>query len=246
MWVPFWTMCLIVIAHNAVAKFPLVLAANRDELYARPTRPAYIWDDDARVIGGRDLRAGGSWLAARKGGRFAAVTNVRGVGREEGGPSRGLLVSEFVRGDEPPTSYTRRVVTRGAEYAGFHLIVGDGDIVHCSNSAQDVAPIDGLFAISNAPPDAHWPKVDLAHEFLASAIALGKSADDLANDLLQFLSTPRGAPIEREVFVTLSAYGTRSSTVIILEADGALLFVEQNYGPKGAREGAAVRFRLLG
>jgi len=238
-------MCLIAIAHNA-SKFPLVLAANRDELYARPTRPAHVWEDDARVVGGRDLRAGGSWLAARKGGRFAAVTNVRGAGREEGGPSRGLLVSDFVRGDEPPTSYAQRVVARGAEYAGFHLIVGDGEIVHCSNGAQDVAPIDGLFAISNAPPGAHWQKVDLAHEFLASAIALGKSADDLANDLLRFLSTPRGAPIDREVFVTSNAYGTRSSTVIIVDASGELLFVEQNYGPKGAREGAAGRWRLLG
>jgi uncharacterized protein with NRDE domain len=242
--IPFWTMCLITLAHNAVAKFPLVLAANRDELYARPTRPAHVWDDDARVIGGRDLRAGGSWLAARKGGRFAAVTNVRGIGREEGGPSRGLLVSEFVRGDEPPSVYAQRVVARGVQYAGFHLIVGEGEIVHCSNGAQDVARINDLFAISNAPPDAHWPKVDLAREFLAAAMEREKNADELANDLLQFLSTPRGAPIDREVFVTSGAYGTRSSTVIILEASGAGLFVEQNYGPGGERDGAAARFYL--
>jgi uncharacterized protein with NRDE domain len=237
-------MCLIAIAHDAVAKFPLVLAANRDELYARPTRPAHVWEDDARVIGGRDLRAGGSWLAARRGGRFAAVTNVRGVGREEGGPSRGLLVSEFVRGDEPPIAYARRVVARGAEYAGFHLIVGDGQIVHCSNGSGDVGPIDGLFAISNAPPGAHWPKVDLARDFLAGAVERNASADDLADDLLRFLSTPRGAPIDREVFVTSNAYGTRSSTAIIVDAAGELLFVEQNYGPKGVRDGAAARFRF--
>ena len=236
-------MCLIAIVHNA-AKFPLVLAANRDELYARPTRPAHVWDDDPRVIGGRDLQAGGSWLAARKGGRFAAVTNVRGVGREEGGPSRGLLVSEFVRGDEQPMAYARRIVARGAEYAGFHLIVGDGQIVHCSNGSPDVAAIDGLFAISNAPPGAHWPKVDLAREFLAGAIERNASAADLANDLLCFLSTPRGAPIDREVFVTSSAYGTRSSSVIIIDASGSGLFVEQNYGAGGRRDGDLVRLYL--
>src|SRR5205823_14231681 len=78
-------MCLIAIARNASTKFPLVIAANRDEFYARPTRPAHAWEDDAQIVGGRDLRAGGSWLALRRGGRFGAFTNVRGIGRAEGG-----------------------------------------------------------------------------------------------------------------------------------------------------------------
>src|SRR2546428_821351 len=111
-------MCLIAVA-NGSQKFPLVIAANRDEFYARPTRPAHAWDDDPRVIGGRDLRAGGSWLAVRRGGRFAAITNVRGAGRAEGGggPSRGMLVANFVRGDASPMQYARSI--RGDEYAGF-------------------------------------------------------------------------------------------------------------------------------
>ncbi len=229
-------MCLIAIARNAAAKFPLVIAANRDELYARPTRPAHAWEDDPRVIGGRDLRAGGSWLAMRRGGRLATVTNVRGVGREEGGPSRGLLVADFVRGDASPMEYARSI--RGDQYAGFHLIVGDGELVHCSNFGV-IGTIEGLFAISNAPPGARWEKVDVAREFLAAAIERHDSADDLAEDLLRFLATARGGPIEREVFVHLRAYGTRSSTVIVGD-----LFVEQNYGPTGARDGAAARFRL--
>ena len=234
-------MCLIAIARNASAKWPLVLAANRDELYARPTRPAHAWEDDSRVVGGRDLRAGGSWLALRAGGRFAAVTNVRGVGREEGGPSRGLLVSDFVRGGDAPLAYARKI--RGEDYAGFHLIVGDGDVIHRSN-APDTGSIDGLFAISNAPPGAHWPKVDLARDFLASAIDRHDDANDLADDLLRFLSTRRGAPIDSEVFVTSSAYGTRSSTVIILDADGGALFIEQNYGQAGRRDGEPLRYQL--
>jgi len=233
-------MCLISIAHNVSPRWPLVIAANRDEFYARPTRPAHVWEDDRRVVGGRDLRAGGSWLAARRGGRFAAVTNVRGVGRAEGGPSRGLLVADFVRGDEPPRSYAERVLEHGSDYAGFHLIAGGGEIVHCSNGAPHVTPIDGLFALSNAPPGTHWPKVDLARDFLASSIETHDKADDLAADLLHFLATSRGAPIDGEIFVTSAAYGTRSSTVIIGD-----LFVEQNYGPDGVREGEPRRFRLL-
>ncbi|HEY8181575.1 MAG TPA: NRDE family protein [Thermoanaerobaculia bacterium] len=231
-----WTMCLIVIAHDASAKFPLVIAANRDELYARPTRPAHMWEDDPRVIGGRDLRAGGSWLALRRGGRFAAITNVRGVGREEGGPSRGLLVADFVRGDDAPMDYARSI--RGDEYAGFHLIVGDGDVVHFSNGGEPEL-IEGVFAISNGRPGTHWPKVDLARDFLAGALDRHPNADALANDLLRFLSTSRGTAIDGEVFVTSENYGTRSSTVII----GDALFVEQNYGPRGVREGEPLWFR---
>jgi uncharacterized protein with NRDE domain len=240
-------MCLIAVAHDTSERWPLVIAANRDEFYARPTRPAHAWDDDARVIGGRDLRAGGSWLALRRGGRFAAITNVRGVGREEGGggPSRGLLVSDFVRGNDPPKRYAERVLERGGQYAGFHLIVGDGEVVHCSNGAAGIARVDGIFAISNAPPGTHWPKVDLARDFLAGALKRHKGADNLADDLLLFLSTPRSSTIDGEVFVTSQTYGTRSSTVIIVEASGAALFVEQNYGVAGVREGAPMRFSLV-
>jgi len=221
-------MCLIAIARGASPKFPLVLAANRDELYARPTRPAHVWDDDPRIVGGRDLRAGGSWLALRRGGRFAAITNVRGIGRGEGGPSRGGLVADFVRGEASPMDYAKSI--RGGDYAGFHLIAGDGDVVHVSNSGV-LGTIEGLFAISNAPPGEHWEKVDLAREFLARAIARHDRAEGLANDLLQFLGTSRGGPIEREVFVTSPRYGTRSSTVIV-----GSLFIEQNYGDGGKRE----------
>ena len=234
-------MCLIAIAHRVSKGWPLVIAANRDEQYARPTRAAHAWKENPEVIGGRDLRAGGSWLAVRRGGRFAAVTNVRGVGGE-GGPSRGLLVSGFVLGDEPPLPYAKAI--RGDAYAGFYLIVGDGDIVQCNNAGDPKAIEPGLFAVSNAPPGADWPKVAIGRDYLAAAIAKHRRADDVAVDLLNFLGTPRRAPIESEVFVHTRAYGTRSSTVILVDANKEVLFVEQNYTPKGARDGDAVRFRL--
>jgi len=234
-------MCLIAIAHNASPKFPLVVAANRDEFYARPTRPAHVWEDDARIVGGRDLRAGGSWLALRRGGRFAAITNVRGMGRGEGGPSRGGLVADFVRGEATPMEYAKSI--RGSDYAGFHLIVGEDELVHASNSGV-LGTIDGLFAISNAPPGEHWEKVDVARDFLAACVARNETADDLANDILQFLGSSRGGPIEREVFVKSPAYGTRSSTVILCDAFGDFLFAEQNFGAGGAREGEPQRYRF--
>src|ERR1043165_2945120 len=87
-------MCLIAVAHRLSDDFPLVIAANRDEFYERPALAAAPWKEDARVVGGRDVRAGGSWLAVSQSARFAAVTNIRGEHRD--GPSRGLLVSNFV------------------------------------------------------------------------------------------------------------------------------------------------------
>ena len=234
-------MCLIAIARNASTKFPLVIAANRDELYARPTRPAHVWEDDARIVGGRDLRAGGSWLALARGGRFGAITNVRGVGRGEGGPSRGFLVSDFVHGHEEPMAFAQTI--KGSEYAGFHLIVGEGEIVHVSNSGA-IGRVDGVFAISNAPPGSEWEKVTVARDFLAETVARQRESEGLANALLHFLAVRRGGPIEREVFVASDTYGTRSSTVIVRDELGDFLFVEQNYCKGGTRDGEPLRYVL--
>ncbi|HEX9406685.1 MAG TPA: NRDE family protein, partial [Thermoanaerobaculia bacterium] len=102
----------------------------------------------------------------------------------------------------------------------------------------------GFFAISNAPPGSKWEKVDVARDFLAEAIDRYDRAEDLADDLLGFLSTRRGGPIEREIFVTSPSYGTRSSTVILCDAFGDFLFVEQNYSASGVRDGKPLRYRL--
>jgi len=182
-------VCLIVLAHGVSAAFPFVLAANRDEFYARPTRPVHRWDEDPRVRGGRDLRAGGSWLAIRDDGRFAAVTNVRGA-RMEGGPSRGALVADFVKGDADPLDYARGI--RGDDYAGFHLIAGVAGktIAHVSNEGAPASLIEpGIFAVSNGRPGDDWPKVQLAREAMAAALA----GDAIEERLFAFL-TAAGAP----------------------------------------------------
>ncbi|HJT18432.1 MAG TPA: NRDE family protein, partial [Thermoanaerobaculia bacterium] len=155
----------------------------------------------------------------------------------------GGLVADFVRGDASPLDYAKSI--DGSAYAGFHLIVGDHDLFHVANSGV-LGMIEGVFAISNAPPGTEWEKTAVAREFVRSAAKFHSSADELASDLLQFLSTPRGAgsAIEREVFVASAQYGTRSSTVIICDAFGNLLFVEQNYGAGGVRDGAPLRYRL--
>jgi uncharacterized protein with NRDE domain len=228
-------LCLIVLSHRTHPRHPLVIAANRDEFFARPTRGAHWWDDAPGVLGGRDLRAGGSWLAMTREGRFAMVTNVRGVPEPPGGRSRGALVADFVRGAAAPEEFARAVVRE--RYAGFHLVCGevDGVVAHVSTGAVARVLEPGIFAVSNAPGADDWPKIALAREAMARAL----QSDDLEGDLMRFLTTPRGAPVESEVFVSLPemGYGTRASTVIIADADGAIDFTERT------AEGEA-RFRL--
>jgi len=210
-------MCLIAIAVHASARWPLVIAANRDEFYDRPTRPLHIWEDAPEVAGGRDLRAGGSWLAATRDGRFAAVTNIRGVERVDA-RSRGALVGDFVRSNPEPLAYARSI--RSEEFAGFHLIVGDRQsVAHVASDAPARQLPDGIFAVSNAPASVDWPKIRLARESMAAR--LRSPNGQLVDDLMRFLTTRRGGPIEEEVFVSLPnrGYGTRSSTVVVITED---------------------------
>src|SRR5437773_2546587 len=149
-------MCLIALRRETDR---IAIAANRDEAFARPTRPAHLWQDAPQVAGGRDLMKGGSWLAVTAGGRFAAVTNLKGW-TEDGEMSRGQLVRRFVLADESPIVYAQRLAgLRGGEYAGYHFIcgaVGD-DIVHYSNGGGAPRIVeDEVFAISNGPLEEEW------------------------------------------------------------------------------------------
>src|SRR5688500_18782433 len=130
-------MCLILLAHEAHPRYRLVVAANRDELYARPTAPAGWWDDYPGVLGGRDLRGGGSWMGVTRDGRWAAVTNYRDpAGERKDAPSRGDLVGDFLRGSESPSEYLARLQPRAAAYNGFNLLVGEpGTVLWLSNRA---------------------------------------------------------------------------------------------------------------
>jgi uncharacterized protein with NRDE domain len=246
-------MCLIVLAHRASTRFPFVLAANRDEDYERPSRSAHFWEDASDVLGGRDERQGGSWLAITRHGRVAAITNVRGRENADA-PSRGSIVAAFVRSSASPEAFAATIAAHGDEYAGFHLIAGQigGTFVHVSNAGHRAgAWPDGVYGISNAAPGATWPKVVRATRHVAAVIGEQNEPARLGHALLDFLGTPgeaardRGATLrdelEGEVFVMSDRYGTRSSTVII--ASGSeILFYEQNYGRGGAPLGQIVEF----
>jgi uncharacterized protein with NRDE domain len=243
-------MCLIVVARNASARFPFVLAANREEDHTRATRFAHRWTDNARVVGGRDLRHGGSWLALREDGRFAAVTNVRGGEGRPDARSRGLLVRDFVLGDIPGDDYLRGVRESLDVYDGFHLVAGEvrGAVARMSSVGGPTRSLDdGYDTVTNAPPDESWPKSDAAIGKLHDVLGKHDDARVFANELLEILATP-GEPSsrdpKRDLFVIGEQHGTRSSTVIVATSEGKVLFVEQNYDRSGHRTGPPIEFRF--
>ena len=171
-------MCLIAFAWRADPRYPLVVAANRDELHARPAAPAAFWSDlDApTLLAGRDLQAGGTWLGLTRAGRFAALTNVREPGRAGPAdpPSRGALVLDFLRGSEPPAAFLAERDL--SAYAGFNLLLGTPDELWSAGNRDPQPPRalePGVYGLSNAVLDAPWPKLTSARQALGQALSAG-------------------------------------------------------------------------
>ena len=115
----FTIMCILLLSYQMHPDYPLILAANRDEYYDRPTRPLDYWDDAPDTLAGRDLKNQGTWLALTRTGRIASITNFREPAlRNKNAPSRGLLVSNFSVGKESPKRYLEHVKTIGQRYNG--------------------------------------------------------------------------------------------------------------------------------
>jgi uncharacterized protein with NRDE domain len=233
-------MCLILLAHDAHPRYRLVVAANRDELYDRPTAPAGWWEDAPEVLGGRDLRGGGSWLGMTRSGRWAAVTNYRDRSAErKDAPSRGDLVGDFLRGGDSPAEYLARLRRRAADYNGFNLLVGEpGSVFWFSNRAverhdlpgREVTP--GVHGLSNHLLDTPWPKVERGKRELERLLADPELAPEPMLDLLldRTVAADDDLP-DTGLFITTPVYGTRASTALLIDRDGRVLLVERSHRP---------------
>ena len=246
-------MCLLLIAIRAVPGKPLVLLGNRDEFRARASAAAAPWQEDPRVVGGRDLVAGGAWLAIRSDGRHAAVTNVRSGLPATAPRSRGWLVRDFVLGDVDPREFLETVHADVESYGAFNLVVGDRRETWAYGTA-DTAPRpldDGVHVISNGRIGVHWPKTERLQQRFVDEIALRREIDDARLlDLLRDEEQPvdaalpdTGVGIDLErllspVFVRGSAhYGTRASTLAYACDDGAAFVRERVFGLEAHIEG---------
>ena len=237
-------MCLIVVGWRVHPDFPLVVAANRDEFYARPSAALGRWPDAPKIIGGLDLEAGGTWLGISESGRFAAVTNVREPGMTKGAQSRGALTRGFLTAQSSAQEYAAQI--DGTQFSGFNLLLGDGDkLVYCSNRDGSPCPLaPGIYGLSNHQLDSPWPKLVAARQRFAEA--LHRLPDESAffelladQTIVADENLPStGVPIEWErllsaVFVKSENYGTRASTLVMLGAGGNITVHENSFGSHG-------------
>jgi uncharacterized protein with NRDE domain len=239
-------MCLILFAHRAIPGYALVLAANRDEFFARPTESANYWTDAPHVLAGRDLEKGGTWMGVTRDGRWAAVTNYRdGTRPETGSRSRGELVARYLLEGSSAASYAAAVASAGAEYHGFNLLVGDSEGLHyVSNRVARARVLEpGIYGLSNHLLDTPWPKVERGKRQMEAL--LGGNAEDPTEPLLGLLADHRPADdgdlpetgvsrgwekLLSSVFIRAPGYGTRASSVLLFEHSGGASLRERSFG----------------
>jgi uncharacterized protein with NRDE domain len=249
-------MCLIIFAYQTDSRFPLVVAANRDELFARPTAQASIWTDEEsgqQILSGRDRQAGGTWLGITKSGRFAAVTNIRDPSQtERRARSRGDLTREFLASNESPAQYCAALAESYDQFAGYNLLVGDtNSLFYVNNQEKAVWELEaGIYGLSNGLLNSSWPKVDKGRACLKM---LMEQPNNLTTDSLLEMMADRtqaidadlpdtgiGIEIERKLSSAFilnpeRSYGTLCSTAIIFDSDGPTRFSEQNFDSLGIK-----------
>lgn len=219
-------MCLIVLAWRAHPRFPLIVAANRDEFHARKAAPVAFWQDQPQILGGRDLQAMGTWMAVSRGARFAAVTNYRGAREPTAAESRGALVTGFLTKGASPAAYMADVASRATKYSGFNLLVSDRkELWWMSNrdgSPRRLEP--GYYALGNLLLDS--PEVQPFKDRMANASAA-------VEPLIGILASAK---------IINPEYGTRCSTVL-LDDGKEVRYSERSFGPDGT-EGETKHFEF--
>jgi uncharacterized protein with NRDE domain len=235
-------MCLILLSFRVHHQYPLLLAANRDEFYERPSAPVSFWNDAPEVLAGRDLKDGGTWLGMTRKGRIAAVTNYRDPASfKDNAPSRGWLVRDYLDGSEEPAVYLKNVAARADQYNAFSLILGDtSHLYYFSNRGYRVKLSPGLYGLSNHLLDTPWSKVERGKAALASLLArrnppgleeiFSVLSDQTRPEDDRLPNTGVGLEWERilsAIFIKSPVYGTRSSTVVMIDRKHHVVLAER-------------------
>lgn len=237
-------MCLILFAYKYHPNYPLIVAANRDEFYSRPTSPAHYWSDQPDILAGRDLKELGTWMGITVHGRFAALTNYRDPSQHTVNPlSRGHLVANYLKNQQSPQEYLEDICKQADQYNGFNLLVGDlHSLWYYGNKQGQVHPIvPGVHGLCNHLLNTPWPKLEKGRQQLIQCLTKEEVCEDdlwhiltneekAADDLLP--NTGVGLDLERTlspIFIASPEYGTRSSTLLLIRQDGWVTFAERKY-----------------
>lgn len=245
-------MCVLALAWNVHPRWRLLLIGNRDEAHARPSAALQAWPDDPALLAGRDLEAGGTWMGVHAPDRMAVVTNVRDPHAAKDGASRGLLVSDFLRGTRTAGQHAAALAADAARYRPFNLLLFDGASAHFVSNRPRVhgqVVADGVHGLSNGALDAPWPKVRRTKAALERWLAAGATgfaplftalADDSPAPDAELPDTGVGLELERRlapVFVRGARYGTRATTLVAVDRAGGGCIIEYRFGPDGAPQG---------
>ncbi len=237
-------MCLIFFALNQHPTYKLIVAANRDEFYARKTAPASFWKDYPAIIGGRDLEASGTWMAMNKNGRISLVTNYRDPANiNPNAPSRGQLVSNYLINDKSPSKYLMALEPTAKQYNGFNLLVGSPDeLWYLSNYKESIQKLEaGIYGLSNHLLDTPWPKVERGKGKFRETISTDTLEPEVLFDFLRDEQIAKdnqlpntGVGIDREralsaMFIKMQGYGTRCSTVVLVDKKNCVSYSERVY-----------------
>lgn len=238
-------MCLINFHFKDHPTYKLIVVANRDEVYDRPTAPAHIWEDKPMILAGRDLLQKGTWLGVTKNGRFAALTNFRNPSDTNEYPtSRGDIVTDFLVSNDSPQDFLSDLAINRDQYAGFNIIVGDSEqLYYYNNNENQIKSISpGTHSLSNQFLNSSWPKVTKGRKKLHNYVQNKEAVQ--VEDLFTIISDAEkapdhelpstGIPIELErklspLFIKTDNYGTRSSTIVTIDHDYNLQFTERTY-----------------
>lgn len=239
-------MCLILFAYDCHPRYQLVVAANRDEFYNRPTLPVAFWQDNRSILAGRDLQQGGTWMGITTAGAFAALTNYRGAGpNDPHAPSRGHLVQDFLNCQESPEGFINSLPNGGAAYNGFSLLLGTTKALnYYSNREKAFRKVEkGIHGLSNSLLDVPWPKVRKGTEAFASCLQ-GQELDKeqlfaIMEDQAKaedYELPQTGLSLEWErllssIHIVSADYGTRSTSVLLVDRNSHVQFWERSFRP---------------
>ena len=232
-------MCLVVFAVEVSRRYPVLIAANRDERHARPAAAAAWWPERPQILAGRDLTAGGTWLAVDRRGRVAAVTNIRD-GKQVAAPrSRGALVSELVSGNASAEDYAAHAARQGAQYGAYNLLLFDGRELHYASNRATAVPLGtGLHVFSNAPREVEWPKLASAR---AAVLRVAEHEAPIEPLFAMLAERSVAGPAEERHrvahFVVGPTYGTRCSTVVLIDSTGQTTLAERAFDSDGRQIG---------
>ncbi len=239
-------MCLIAFSYKTHPVYKLIVAANRDEAYKRPTRKAQFWHEEGlgHILAGKDLKANGTWMGISKHGKWGALTNYRDPKNiRDNAPTRGTLVLDFLKSGQPANDYLKQIRASDATYNGFNLLLGESDsLFHYSNHTNQITEVEpGIHGLSNALLDTPWPKLNTAKSNLQTVTERQNFEKE---ELFELLLNPKkapdkelpstGVPYEWEkavssVFIKTENYGTLCSTLLLIDYDGKAEFTERRY-----------------